>query len=115
MPQCYTSFNYNNYSFHEITTWWNKVLEGKKCNLYIGIGLFNSISSGYAYSWKTEPDELINQLLFLNTLNNVKGVSLFSFSSMKTVYNNSNVISHNSFMILKNELWIHKVNIPSNE
>ena len=115
MPQCYTSFNYNNYSFHEITTWWNKVLEGKKCNLYIGIGLYNSFSNGYSYSWKTEPDELINQLLFLNTLNNVKGVSLFSFSSMKTVYNNSNVISHNSFMILKNELWIHKVNIPFNE
>lgn len=112
MPQCYTSFNYNNYSFHEITTWWNKVLEGKKCDLYIGLGLHNSISSDYTYSWKTEPDELINQLLFLNTLENVKGVSMFSFSSMKTVYNNEDFISHNSFMKLKNELWLHKVKIP---
>ena len=115
MPQCYTSFNYNNYSFHEITTWWNKVLEGKKCDLYIGLGLFNSISSDYTYSWKTEPDELINQLLFLNTLENVKGVSMFSFSSMKIIYNDSTIISYNSFMKLKNELWVHKIKIPYND
>lgn len=115
MPQCYTSFNYNNYSFHEITTWWNKVLEDKKCDLYIGLGLFNSISSDYTYSWKTEPDELINQLLFLNTLENVKGVSMFSFSSMKIIYNDSTIISYNSFMKLKNELWVHKIKIPYND
>ncbi len=115
IPQCYTSFNYTNFSFHEITSWWNKVVDGKNCNLYIGMGLYNSYESDYSYSWKTEPDELINQLLYLNTLKNVKGVALYSFSSMKTIFNNTNIISHSAFMKLKNELWLNKTKVPYNE
>ena len=113
MPQCYYSFNYEKNSFHEMVSWWNKVVEGTNVSLYIGLGIHNSISESYEYSWKTEKNELINQLLYLNTLNNVKGVSLFSFTSMINIYNESTCISHNAFIKLKNEMWQHKVRIPN--
>lgn len=115
MPQCYTSFDYESNSFQDMTSWWNKVVEGKDVNLYIGLGISNSIDSTYKYSWHTQEEELINQLLYLNTLNNVKGVSLFSFTSMKKIYNDNSYISYNAFIKLRNELWQNKVHIPKNE
>ena len=111
MPQCYYSFDYINNSFHEMASWWNKVVEGTNVSLYIGIGLHNSISGTYEYSWAKEENELINQLLYLNTLKNVKGVSLFSFTSMMNIYNDLDSISYNAFIKLKNEMWLHKVKV----
>lgn len=111
MPQCYYSFDCINNSFHEMASWWNKVVEGTNVSLYIGIGLHNSISGTYEYSWAKEENELINQLLYLNMLKNVKGVSLFSFTSMMNIYNDLNSISHNAFIKLKNEMWLHKVKV----
>ena len=112
MPQCYTSFDNVKYSFHEITTWWNKVVDGKNVNLYIGMSLSKSIDDSYLYGWYNQEDELTNQLLFLNTLENVKGVSFFSFTSMKNIYENSEAISYKAFINLKENLWTEKVETP---
>ena len=113
MPQCYSSFTDGNNSFQDTTSWWNKVVEGTNVALYIGLGISNSLSATYQYSWKTEENELINQLLYLNTLDNVKGISLFSLSSMIKIYNDSTCISYNAFIKLKNEMWIYKVKLPN--
>ena len=112
MPQCYTSFDYKNYSFHDITTWWNKAVENTNVDLYIGLALSNSYSEDYLYSWATEPYELTNQLLYLNTLENVKGVSLFSFTTLKNIHNDSNLLAYPALQKLKTEFWNDEVNLP---
>lgn len=111
MPQCYTSFDNPSYYFQEITSWWNEVVRGTNVKLYIGIGLHKALDKTYTYSWHNEEDELINQLLYLNTLDNVCGVSLFSFTSFKTIYCDSNNISYNALIKLKDELWTETVKI----
>lgn len=113
MPQCYTSFDNRNFSFHEITTWWNKVVENTNVNLYIGIGLSLALTDTYTYSFMTQEDELINQLLYLNTLSNVEGVSFFSFSSMKRIYQDPTCIAYKAFIKLKEEFWLTKITTPS--
>ena len=112
LPQCYTSFNNEGYSFHEITTWWNKVVEGTKTNLYIGIGTHKAIENGYQYSWGTEPYEINNQLRYLNGLNNVDGVCFFSFYCFNQINLNSSNIAYPGLQLLKNEYWKNKVDIP---
>lgn len=109
MPQCYTSFDNKNFSFQDITTWWNQVVDGKNVDLYIGIGLNNTINQSYKYSLATQKDELINQFLFLNDLENVKGVSIFSFDSMKKVVSSDQYISHEAFIKIYCNFWIKKV------
>ena len=112
MPQCYTSFDYKNFSFHEITSWWNKVVENKECQLYIGMGIYNSLDYEYQYSWRTQPDELFNQLLYLSTLENVRGVSLYSFRSLDSINNNSHAVAYGNLAILKEVLWTSRPDIP---
>ena len=111
MPQCYTSFNNYSYPFQEITTWWNKVVEGTNVNLYIGIGLHKS-TEDTNYSWVTEKYELNNQLLYLNTLNNVKGVSFFSSTIFRNIHENENLTPHSALIKLKNEFWIKRAKVP---
>ena len=112
MPQCYTSFDYQNYSFHDITTWWNKALENTSVDLYIGLVLSKSTDEEYEYGWRTNPYELTNQLLYLNTLDNVLGVGLFSFTTLKEIHNNSSLVAYPSIQKLKTEYWTEKVNLP---
>ena len=112
IPQCYTSFDNKNFSFQDITTWWNQVVDGKNVNLYIGIGLNLSINETYKYSLATQKDELINQFLFLNDLENVKGVSIFSFGTMKKVVSSDQYISHEAFIKIHCNFWINKVKAP---
>ena len=111
MPQCYTSFDYKNFSFHDITTWWNKAIEGTNVSLYIGMGLYQSNSSDNENSWSTQSYELDNQLLYLNTLDNVKGCVFFNFKSLKEIYNNSNCIANPALQRLAKVYWTKKVTV----
>ena len=112
MPHLYESFTHPNSSFVEKAIWWNKAMEGVDCKLYIGIGISKIIASDYEYAWQTEENELINQLLYLSTLNNVKGISLYSINSLKVVHSNEDNIAHKAFNKLKQEYWTKKVKIP---
>ncbi len=112
MPQCYTSFDNPSYYFHEITTWWNKVVEGTNVKLYIGMSISKAVDKTYTYSWRTQDKELINQLLYLQTLDNVEGVCFFSFTSLKSILSDEDNIAYESFIILKDEMWTRKVDIP---
>ena len=112
MPQSYVSFTNPNGGFADRTIWWNKAVEGTKVKLFIGMGISKAIDTAEIYSWRTEPLELINQLLYLNTLKNVEGVCFFSFHSLKTVHNDEDNIANESLRILKNEFWTEKINTP---
>ena len=74
MPHLYESFTHPNSVFVEKAIWWNKAMEGLNCKLYFGVGISKVESNDFEYSWHTEEDELINQLLYFTTLENVKGV-----------------------------------------
>ena len=112
MPQCYTSFDNPSYYFHEITTWWNKVVDGTSVKLYIGMSISKAVDKTYTYSWRTQGMELINQLLYLQTLDNVEGVCFFSFTSLKSILNDNSNIAYKAFEVLKEEMWTRKVDIP---
>ena len=112
MPQCYTSFDNPSYYFHEITTWWNKVVAGTNVKLYIGMSISKAVDKSYTYSWRTQEDELINQLLYLQTLDNVEGVCFFSFTSLKSILSDDNNIAFKAFEVLKDDMWTRKVEIP---
>ena len=112
MPQCYTSFDNPSYYFHEITTWWNKVVDGTSVKLYIGMSISKAVDKTYTYSWRTQGMELINQLLYLQTLGNVEGVCFFSFTSLKSILNDNSNIAYKAFEVLKDEMWTRKVDIP---
>ena len=112
LPQVYTSFNNPKYAFHEITSWWNKVVEGTGTKLYFGLGAHKAVENGYTYSWRTESDEVLNQLRYLNYLENVDGVCFFSFNCFNRVLNDSNNIANKAFYIIKNEYWVSKVDNP---
>ncbi|MBQ7277544.1 MAG: family 10 glycosylhydrolase [Bacilli bacterium] len=110
LPQCYTSFNNPEYKFHEIVSWWNKVAKAyPDCKVYIGFSITKSIDNEYNYSWKTEEDELINQLLLLQTMDGIDGVCLYSFTALIKIHEDETVISHNAFEKMRNELWVNKV------
>ena len=112
MPQLYVSFNTDNGGFADRAIWWNQVVEGTDVKLYAGIGIHKSIENGYTDSWKTEEEEMINQILYLNSLSNYEGVCLFSFTSLKTILSDSNNIANYAFVKLKEKYWKDKINCP---
>lgn len=82
MPQCYHDFKKTISSFAAKVDWWNAVVKYKKVNLYIGIGFY-----GPGGTWD-DPDELKNQLYYLNKLENVDGFAIYSFATIKEAYKN---------------------------
>ena len=112
MPQVYGGFTNENISFADITSWWNKAVEGTRVNLYFGIGIANSLkNSGTA--WETQPYELLNQLKYLQGLKNCQGVSYFSFTSLITILENEEkYIVSCALRILMNEYYCNKASVP---
>ncbi|MDD3191274.1 MAG: family 10 glycosylhydrolase [Bacilli bacterium] len=113
LPQCYTSFDNSTYSFQDLTTWWNKVVEGTDTKLYIGLGAHKPLENGYMYGWSTQKNEALNQLRFLNGLKNVEGICFFSFNAFNEVINTPTNIAYNAFQTIKNNYWVNKVKNPT--
>ena len=111
MPQSYWAFTHSVAGYADVMDWWNNVVEGKNVNLYSGLGLYMSVSGGN-YSWGAQKYEIANQILYTTKLKNVKGVSIYSFKSLKEVHDSSSIISHDGLMKVKNEYWIEKVPTP---
>ena len=111
MPQTYWAFSHSVAGYADVIDWWNKVVEGKNVNLYSGIGIYMSVDGGN-YSWGTQQYEVSNQILYTTKLKNVKGVSFYSYLSMKQIHENSSKIAYNGLMRVKNEYWISTVATP---
>ena len=111
MPQTYWAFSHSIAGYADVLDWWNKVVEGKNVNLYSGIGIYMSVDGGN-YSWGTQQYEVSNQILYTTKLKNVKGVSFYSYLSMKQIHENSSKIAYNGLMRIKNEYWISTVATP---
>ena len=87
LPQSYWATNHPSASYANVMGWWNKVVKNLNVNLYSGIGLYMADMTG-TYNWQVDMNELVNQLTYLTTLENVDGASIYSFQYLKKAYNN---------------------------
>ena len=107
-PQCYHGFETTNSSFHGKVSWWNKVVENKNVNLYIGIGLY---MTGGKY-WPGE-EEFYHQMLYLNTQENVNGIAIFSYRHLKEAYINSSSPKGIQVAPILENCWNNKTILPT--
>lgn len=111
MPQSYWAFTHPVAGYADVMDWWNLAVEGKAVNLYSGIGLYMGASPGRNYSWGREPYEVCNQVLYTTGLENVSGVSFFSYKHLE-MFLNDGYIPKNGMLRLKDEYFINYVKPP---
>ncbi|MDD3171161.1 MAG: family 10 glycosylhydrolase [Bacilli bacterium] len=107
-PQCYHGFETTQSSFHGKVAWWNKVVENKKVNLYIGIGLY---MAGDKY-WPNS-EEFYHQMLFLSTQDNVNGIAIFSYKHLKAAYIDATSIKGIQVAPVLENCWNKKTILPT--
>ena len=81
-PQVYHDMQ--NGWFAETSTWWNDISKNSKTNMYIGIGFY-----GPTNNWK-DPDEFYNEMHYLNKLENIKGIAIYCYKTIKNAKSGSN-------------------------
>ena len=89
VPQVYFNFDYHRVledgskkeivKYADLAKWWDYICEKTGTKLYIGQGLYR-VGSGEK-SWN-DPMEINNQLLFNQTLKNVKGTIFFTYHNL---------------------------------
>ena len=104
-PQCYHDIQSGH--FAETTDWWNKVVKYSDTNLYIGIGFY-----GPSNSWK-DPEELKNELYWLNKLENVKGFAIYAYSALKKAYTGSNSLKKGQIDRVYRNILSKPTNLPT--
>jgi uncharacterized lipoprotein YddW (UPF0748 family) len=115
LPQSYWGFEHPVAGFADVMGWWNKVVKYKNVNLYSGIGIYMAESSSNTYSWQNNPEEMKNMMLYLNTLENVKGFSLYSYAHLEKAINSSksnHILFKNLFNNAYNVAWTENVLLP---
>ena len=88
IPQIYWAHNHINAPFKKVIDWWNRVVLYKNINLYAGIGLYKCYDGNEttAFGWRTENNELYNQLTFVpndDTPRKIEGFSIYQFTALK--------------------------------
>ena len=111
MPQTYWAFTHSVAGYADVIDWWDKVVANKDVNLYSGLGLYMSVDGGN-YSWGRQPYEISNQILYTTKLKNVKGISFYSFASLRTVHNSQAQIAHPGLQRVLNEYFTEQVKTP---
>src|SRR5690554_3900120 len=89
LPQTYWATNHSSASYIRLTDWWNKVFKNLDVNLYSGIGVYMANNSG-TFNWANDPNEMNSQLELLDTLEHIKGYSIYSYKHLANGYNNTN-------------------------
>ena len=115
LPQSYWGFSHRTAGYADVMDWWNLAFEGLNCNLYSGIGIYMNNTSGNNYSWGTQPYEVSNQVLYTTKLNNVKGVCFYSYTYLKSAYNNSSTMAYKGIHRVKDEYWTTKIATPETQ
>lgn len=111
VPQSYWGFSHPTAGFADVSTWWNKVMEGKKTKLYLGMGVYMS-NNPKAYSWSEENNyEASNQLLFSSNLENVSGTCIFVFNNFYDLEKKESC-AYNGLKRIKDEYWISEIETP---
>ncbi len=111
MPQSYWAFTHSIAGYADVMDWWDKVVDGTSVTLYSGIGLYMA-EPNKNYSWGTQEYEISNQILYTTKLKNCKGVSIYSFSSLRSFGSNESSVQYSGLQRLK-EYWSTKVKTPN--
>lgn len=101
VPQTYWGFTHNTAGYANIVDWWAKVVRNKNVKLYTGMGIYMD-----AYSWKYNPYEASDQVLYNSKHPEVKGTVIFRYGSILGKLETPGVIR------LFNEYWSNKVDTP---
>lgn len=80
LPQSYHAITLSSSPFCDLISWWDKVVKYSNVNLYAAMGYYFNGTSGSA-SWDSNPYEAYHQVLFSNTMENVKGNAIYNYNS----------------------------------
>ena len=105
LPQTYWAIEHGSAGFCDLIDWWDKVVKYKNVNLYASLGLYMRSSSGNS-SWSTSESEGYNQVMYANKLENCRGTSVYTFSTLK-----SSITNTKSFVGVK-DLWSKPAILP---
>ncbi len=81
LPQTYHAITNSAAPYCDLVGWWDKMAKYSNVNFYASIGLYMHGDSGNA-SWSTNEKELYQQALFCNSLENIKGNSIYNYLSI---------------------------------
>lgn len=112
LPQSYWATNHPTASYYEVMGWWDKVVKYKNVNLYSGLGLYMADESSNTRNWQTDPDELLNQLTYITTLENCDGASFYNFNTLRKGYDGSSSMSATQTQNLGKTFWDREVVQP---
>lgn len=104
LPQTYWAITNSAGPYCDLVKWWNDVCAHKKTNLYSSLGLY--MSSGGNASWSTNKREGYQQIMFGNTMEHVKGSSIYNYLSMVSSFNKD------SAMQGVKDIWDKAIYIP---
>lgn len=102
IPQSYWSFEHPTAGYADVVDWWAKVVKNKDVNLYTGMGIYME-----QYSWKSNPYEASNQVLYNTKYPEIKGTAIFSFKELKSHRNDAGVIK------IIDEYWTESSPLPA--
>ena len=105
LPQTYWALEHGACPFADLITWWDKVVKNKKTNLYASLGLYMKTQGGSG-SWSSSSLEAFNQTMLVNSLENVRGTSVYNYLALLSTVN-----SKDSFKNM-DELWSKPAILP---
>ena len=106
LPQTYWALEHRLCAYADLISWWDKVVKYKNVNLYSGMGLYLRDASGDGSSWQTSNLEAYYQMMVNQSLDNVKGTSIFSYKTLKATLND------NRSFYRMNDIWATPVILP---
>ena len=106
LPQTYWALEHSMCAYADLISWWDKVVAYKKVNLYSGMGLYIRDLSKDGSSWQTSNLEAYYQMMVNQSLDHVKGTSIFSYRTLK-----ASIADNRSFYRM-NEIWATPVIHP---
>ena len=112
LPQSYWGMTHTAAGYQKVMGWWDKVVKNLDVNLYSGIGLYMADEASNTYSWKSDDDELLKQLTYLTTLENVQGASIYNFNNLRKRYDGGTSQVAIQLANLGVNCWTRKVVVP---
>ena len=92
LPQTYWAITNGAGPYCDLVKWWNDVCAYKETNLYSSLGLYMSVGGGNA-SWGYNKKEGYQQIMFANTMENVRGCSIYNYLSMVSSLNGDSMMN----------------------
>ena len=99
LPQTYWALEHKLCAYVDLISWWDKVVKYKNVNLYSGMGLYIRDLSGDGSSWQTSNLEAYYQMMVNQSLEHVRGTSIFSYRTLK------GTLTDNRAFYRMNEIW----------